>query len=1545
MSALGINIWPFSAWLLKVTWQGSLVVCLIFLIRMLMRNRVGARWQWALWLVLLVRLSLPWAPASRLSIYNVFSPQFWGRAVTRMTAGTQQMVVEGRRESRHERPPAPQSLVSGPTAASASENEQDALPAREGSQAQSSTAGATAVEAPANEDVRIQDWLVKVRPTASLVWLAGAILLGGYVFACNLVLWWAVKHERPVTDQQVLELLEDAKMQMGVQTILGVVVTDNVRSPALFGFVRPRLLLPQGVLEGLSLDELHYVFLHELAHLKRRDIYVGWWTAILQILHWFNPLLWLAFHRMRADQEMACDALSLSRMAPEERVQYGRTIVNLLERFAQPQYVPSVAGILEDPSNVERRMTMIARFKTSSHQWSPLAAFLIAVLAVFSLPDHRRTEAAAVQDAQPLLRIALRRLWSDSYAGPMGAPSPDGRYFSYVDWETGDLALYEIASGARRHLTNKETWDASHGSAYSSCWSPDSQQIVYCWASQARGASSMDLRVIGLTESKARALYSPEWARVYDWSPDGEHILACLLGKDGESQIALVSAADGSVRSLRRAGGHPDWPKEMSFSPNGKYIAYSYPQEGSRKHDISVMSLDGTADMPLVEHPADEFVLGWTPDGRNILFASDRTGTLGIWLIAVADGRGAGGPRLAKENLGPFEPMGYAKTGAYYYSTVKPNDDVYVTILDPVTGRITSPLKKAIQHHEGSNIVAAYAPGGKRFAHVYHDSRGNTLCIRSLETGQEQEFPLDRGDIRRHSSLRWSPDGRSILFVADDEDHVSGVYKIDVETGRMKYLLRSHACAWSAEGETVLYVRPNPREKTSEVISRHLQTGEETVLSRPPLEMFVHTLALSPDGQWLALRGSGPASLKIMPASGGEVRALPEFEKMASSHKPITWTADSNYILFSGNEPGGGKHPLYRISRKSGQTEKLGLKINRFYGLSVHPDGQHILVSCHASAAEREFWVMENLLPEKAIAQAEPATTLREVWSGPGVDTYGGPSPDGRYLSHTDWETGDLAVREIATGNTQRLTEGKTGGKENFRFALNSVISPDGKSIAYCWTNAHGTYDLCVIGIDGSDDRTLYSNKDHELYPACWSSNGKYIAARKYYSGGFEIILVSVADGSVKVLKVSQKITWPRICFASDDRFLVYDCPISHDADNDDIYLLAADGSGAVPLVEHPADDKLLGYIRGRKEILFRSNRAGTRDIWAVTVVDGKAQGPPRSVARDVGLLEPRGVTQDGSLFFSRGTQRFTTEIIPFDARTGRVLDGARKPLLGSNCSPAWSPDGESLAYVRWAVRKRQLYVRDIKTGKERILANEFMVREPRWSPDGDTILFVGQDKRRESRLDHNGGVYTVDVEDGQVTEQVEFPPVEEWSRDIWTRSKAEWARDGNRLFYTSRDRIVSRQVESGQERQLYESDNRLNALDVSPDGQRLVFAERRSSEALVRVLCIPILGGQPTELCRFQDAGHSAHALRQLMWGPDGSYILSVQYEKEGATLRRIPSEGGEPAVVLRLKPRLNAVSIHPHRDKIAISTFVGEQSIWVMEHFLPQSVASTNQ
>jgi len=141
------------------------------------------------------------------------------------------------------------------------------------------------------------------------------------------------------------------------------------------------------MLETYGLEELRYVFIHELAHLRQRDIYFGWLIALLQIVHWFNPLMWFAFGRMRADRELACDRLAISMMDADEPPKYGRTIVNLLENFSQVRYVPSVAGILEDTCQIERRIKMITKFKkTSRTQWAG-AMLLVGVLACVVLTN------------------------------------------------------------------------------------------------------------------------------------------------------------------------------------------------------------------------------------------------------------------------------------------------------------------------------------------------------------------------------------------------------------------------------------------------------------------------------------------------------------------------------------------------------------------------------------------------------------------------------------------------------------------------------------------------------------------------------------------------------------------------------------------------------------------------------------------------------------------------------------------------------------------------------------------------------------------------------------------------------------------------------------------------------------------------------------------------------------------------------------------------------------------------------------------------------
>ena len=116
------------------------------------------------------------------------------------------------------------------------------------------------------------------------------------------------------------------------------------------------------------------------------------------MLHWFNPLIWFGFYRMRVDRELACDGLALGTVGADESKKYGRTIVNLLERFSQRQYVPSMAGILENKANLKRRITMIANFKKASKKHTIAAIGLIFVLACIALTNAENKSASRYND-------------------------------------------------------------------------------------------------------------------------------------------------------------------------------------------------------------------------------------------------------------------------------------------------------------------------------------------------------------------------------------------------------------------------------------------------------------------------------------------------------------------------------------------------------------------------------------------------------------------------------------------------------------------------------------------------------------------------------------------------------------------------------------------------------------------------------------------------------------------------------------------------------------------------------------------------------------------------------------------------------------------------------------------------------------------------------------------------------------------------------------------------------------------------------------------
>ncbi|HEX4120193.1 MAG TPA: M56 family metallopeptidase [Verrucomicrobiae bacterium] len=342
---IGSRFWP---WLLKSSWQAAVLIVLVLLLNWALERRISPRWRHGLWLIVALRLALPWTIPSPVSLFNVVK---FSKAPT--TGG------DSIGPANIAEPTATQPPITLPRAG-------------EG-----------------------YSWL-------PLVWGAGVFGLGIWLVFTHWRLVRRVSARRPLIDGAVMNLLEDCKETMGVRVPVTLVETEAVDGPCLFGFLRPRLLLPLGFTRHFTLDELRHVFLHELGHVKRHDIPIGWLTAVLQILHWFNPLVWLAFSRMRADRELACDALALSYAKEPDGKPYGQTIVKLLTSFGDSLRGPSLAGIVEDKNQMKERITMIAKFQ-KTRGVPVLAAVVASVLGVLTLTDCQSatTETNALATGTP----------------------------------------------------------------------------------------------------------------------------------------------------------------------------------------------------------------------------------------------------------------------------------------------------------------------------------------------------------------------------------------------------------------------------------------------------------------------------------------------------------------------------------------------------------------------------------------------------------------------------------------------------------------------------------------------------------------------------------------------------------------------------------------------------------------------------------------------------------------------------------------------------------------------------------------------------------------------------------------------------------------------------------------------------------------------------------------------------------------------------------------------------------------------------------------
>jgi Tol biopolymer transport system component len=191
----------------------------------------------------------------------------------------------------------------------------------------------------------------------------------------------------------------------------------------------------------------------------------------------------------------------------------------------------------------------------------------------------------------------------------------------------------------------------------------------------------------------------------------------------------------------------------------GDAIPYSASADGkTAPSDIFLRNSKTGTPTPIVQHPAEDLLVGVLPGAEWLLFATDRRGRLDLWAVPFRQGKPAGQPVPVKQGLGRLFQLGFTNDGRYCYATLSATDDVFLADFNPGTGRVTGEARKFTSRWDGVSAFSGYSPDGANFGYVLKRGLGpdpvhvaDPLVVQSLSS--PTAVPTSRR-ARRCGSLR-----------------------------------------------------------------------------------------------------------------------------------------------------------------------------------------------------------------------------------------------------------------------------------------------------------------------------------------------------------------------------------------------------------------------------------------------------------------------------------------------------------------------------------------------------------------------------------------------------------------------------------------------------------------------------------------------------------------------------------------------------------------------------------------------------------------------
>lgn len=335
--------------ILRSSIMATFVAVIILFIKLVFKEKIGVRGNYFIWLILILRLLMPYTPQSQISFFNLFNHNYTMNKV--INSSEIKLISKG----------TPINIAKSNSKVSVSQNTNSI---------KSSTV---------NNNLKY----------AAFVWALVAAILALKMIITTILFYYKLSSYKEIRDGDILKLVRECKNKVGINKKIKVYKTNIVKIPGIFGIFRPKLLLPANLEKKIDTDELKYIIFHELSHIKRKDIELSCVVSIIQIIHWFNPVLWYCFYKMSVDREIACDALAMLVLGENQSSSYGMTILKMVRSLTSTKTIYGMESFANNKDEVKRRIKMISKFKKRSYKLPIAAVVILIIIGAITLTNSK----------------------------------------------------------------------------------------------------------------------------------------------------------------------------------------------------------------------------------------------------------------------------------------------------------------------------------------------------------------------------------------------------------------------------------------------------------------------------------------------------------------------------------------------------------------------------------------------------------------------------------------------------------------------------------------------------------------------------------------------------------------------------------------------------------------------------------------------------------------------------------------------------------------------------------------------------------------------------------------------------------------------------------------------------------------------------------------------------------------------------------------------------------------------------------------------------